>query len=425
MAESAVRGRSPAAASRPVTKGRTGLRIGRIAGVEIRLDWSLIVIFVLITVNLGAGLFPSMHPDWPPALAWATALLAAILFFASVLAHELAHAVVGRRQGVPMDGITLFIFGGLAHMGDEPRVPRAELTMAIAGPLTSLAIGALAIVLGSALVAPGSGDWWRQAGPLPTLLLWLGPINVILGVFNLLPAFPLDGGRVLRAIIWRATGDLEKATRWASGVGRAAAMLLILAGLSMVLGYRIPFLGSGPVQGLWLILVGWFLMAAAVESYRQVVARGMYRGLPAERLMRSAGPAVSPDDTLDAVAERFLGLPGERCLPVTAGGRLAGLLCLSDLAKVPRSRWRSRTAGEVMTPLASLLAAAPSDDAADVLARLAGRDVNQIPIIEHGELRGLVPRAEVIRWLGQAPERALALARGKLSHLSFPASAAE
>jgi Zn-dependent protease/CBS domain-containing protein len=429
MSTSTLEERPPPPQQRAVAEGRTGFLIGRVSGVEIRLDWSLIVVFVLITLNLGAGLFPAQHPDWSPAAAWITGLLAAVLFFASVLAHELAHAVVGRRYGVPIDGITLFIFGGMARMTEEPKTPKAELAMAIVGPITSLVIGVVAILVGSFLVR-GTGAppeaWMRNAGPAATLLLWLGPINVLLGVFNLLPAFPLDGGRVLRAIIWRATGDLHAATRWASGIGRVAAMLLIFAGVLMLFGHRIPYLGSGPVQGLWLILIGWFLMSAAVESYRQTVARGLYRGLPASRLMRSSARPVSENDTAMAVAERFLQDPRERCLPVVnASGHFAGLVCLSDLAKLPRDQWATRTAREVMTPAASVAAAAPGEDAADVLARMAARDVNQVPVLEDGEVRGFVPRGEVIRWLEQGPDRALTINRGKVAYLPVPAKATE
>jgi Zn-dependent protease/uncharacterized membrane protein HdeD (DUF308 family) len=406
MATSTVGGRRHARAPRTAASERTGIHLGRVAGVEIRLDWSLLVIFALISVNLGGGLFPSQHPDWNPALSWTTALLAALLFFASVLAHELGHAVVARRHGVPIEGITLFFFGGVARMGEEPKTPRAELAMAIVGPLISLAIGAVAIALGLAFLkaAPGDTNLLRKAGPLATLLLWLGPINLMLGVFNLVPAFPLDGGRAFRAIVWAATGDLVKATRWASGAGRVAAMLLIFAGVTMIFGHRIPWLGGGSLQGLWLILLGWFLMAAAIEGYRQVVARGTLRGLPAARPVRSASPAISTDDTLEAVATRFLQSPGRRYLPVAAGGRIAGLIGLSDLSTVPRERWSSTTVGTVMTPLASLISV-PSDEALDVLSRLVVEDGNQltpepIPVEITEQLKQEEPSMDMIarRW---------------------------
>src|SRR5215831_6375059 len=255
---------------------RGGLRLGRIAGVEVRLDWSLLIVFWLILVNLGIGLFPARHPDWSSGMTWAVAFVASLLFFVSILAHELSHALVGRANGVPVDGITLFIFGGVARMQREPPSPRAELLMTVVGPLTSLAIGAAALFAGMRLAAPSAFDAadpftaFRHTSPLAAVLLWLGPINVVLGLFNLIPGFPLDGGRVLRALLWAATGDYSRATRWAAGVGQAFGLLLIFAGIGMIFGVSIPLLGSGFVPGLWLAFIGWFLNGAAASSYRQV-----------------------------------------------------------------------------------------------------------------------------------------------------------
>ena len=382
-----------------------GVSLGRIGSVEIRLDWSLIFVFILITVNLGAGLFPLQHPEWSPVLVWAMALIAAMLFFASVLAHELAHALMARRHGLQVDSITLFLLGGMARIRDEPKRPGVEFWVAIVGPITSLVIGAVALLLAiAALGAPFSVEegraWWmRPLAPAATLLLWLGPINILLAVFNLLPAFPLDGGRVLRAILWRTTGDLERATRWASGVGRAVALLLIFAGVLMIFGRTIPLLGGGLVQGLWLILIGWFLNAAAINGYQQVVVRRMFAGLPVARLMRPLSPPVSMNSPIDDVVDRFLQAPAERCLPVVDHGTFEGLVCLSDLTKVPRQQWGSRTVGEIMTPVTALTVATPAEDATHALRKLAVQDVDQLPVVEEGEVRGVVRRADLIRWM--------------------------
>src|SRR5690606_13431688 len=210
-------------------------------------------------VNLGVGLIPAWHPDWGAGLVWSVAVLAAVLFFASIALHELAHALVARRYGIPVRRITLFVFGGMAHMESEPPSPKSELLMAAVGPLVSLLVGVVATALGSVLASDAvsrDGDdpvaLARAIGPAATLLLWLGPINVLLGLFNLVPGFPLDGGRVLRAILWWGTGDLVKATRWASGAGRVVAWTLM--------GFGVLQLFSGLwVQGLWLLLIGWFL----------------------------------------------------------------------------------------------------------------------------------------------------------------------
>src|SRR5689334_420288 len=269
-----------------------GFRVGRIAGVEVRVDWSLLIVFWLIVVNLGGGLFPAHHPDWSPALSWGVAVIAAVAFFLSILAHELSHALVGRANGVPVAGITLFIFGGMAHMRGEPGSPRAELAMTVVGPLTSLIIGGAASWWGAHLAASALIDAtdplraFQDVGPLATVLLWLGPINIMLGLFNLIPAFPLDGGRVLRAALWAGTRDLTKATRWAAGIGQAFGMLLIFAGISMLLGIRVPWLGRGLIPGLWTAFIGWFLYRAAAASYSRVLISDLLDDVPVARLMR-------------------------------------------------------------------------------------------------------------------------------------------
>ena len=255
-------------------------------------------------------MFPTRHPDWSPLLIWGMAGFAAVLFLASILAHELSHALVGRANGVEVVGITLFIFGGMAHMRGEPRSPRAELLMAGVGPLTSLLIGVVATVWGSYLVAPGAIDAaeplraFQGASPFATVLLWLGPINIMLGLFNLIPGFPLDGGRVLRAALWAATRDFTKATRWAAGVGQAVGMLFIVAGVTMMLGAHIPFLGRGLVSGLWIAFIGWFLQSAAATSYSQVMISDV--------LGRRPGVTVDETSARDGRARAVGGAAGRR-----------------------------------------------------------------------------------------------------------------
>jgi len=400
-------GQAPDAPARPAVRRsvqQPGFRLGSIRGIAIRLDWSLVVIFLLIAFNLGAGLLPALHPDWSPLTVWATALAAAVAFFASVLAHELAHALVGRRQGIAVDGITLFVFGGMAHLRGEPGSPRAEFFMTIVGPLTSLALGILCWLAGAALASRGAATpipemLMQRANPLATVLLWLGPVNVFLGVFNLLPGFPLDGGRVLRALLWRITGDLARATRWASNAGRALALGLLFLGTLMLFGGRVPILGGGFVQGMWLVFLGWFLNVAAMRSYEQVIFRELLRGVPVARLMRPDAPRLDANESVDRIADRFLEAPTDRCLPVVEGQDLRGLVCLSDLRKVPRTEWGRRQAAEVMTPMGELAATRPDEDVADALAKLTSQDVDQLPVVEDGQLRGFLRRADVLRWL--------------------------
>jgi len=367
-----------------------GFRLGRVAGVEVTVDWSLAVIFVLVATNLGAGLLPLRHPDWSPVVRWGVAVIAAVLFFGSVLVHELAHAVVARRHGVPVEGITLFVFGGVSRIGVEPPSPTAELLIAGVGPLASLGIGIVATLL---------GGWIARGTPIATLLLWLGPINVLLALFNMLPGFPLDGGRVLRALLWRATGDLQRATRGAAAVGRGIALALVFLGIWMAFGHRVPFLGAGLVSGLWLVFIGWFLHNAAVASQQQVVARQLLRGLPVARLMRPFAPSLSPGLRVSALADLFLDAGDRRCFTVADGDRLVGLVCLADLRKVPRAAWSEHTVAEIMTPAQELASVRPAEEVADALRKLASRDVDQLPVVEDGHLRGILRRADVLRWL--------------------------
>ena len=385
--------------------GPGGLRLGRIAGIEIFADWSVLVIFALISFSLGAGVFPSWHPGWSGALSWATALGAALLFFASLLAHELSHAIVARAGGMRVRRITLFLFGGMAHLESEPRNWRVELAMAAVGPLTSLVLG-VAFLLLAGLAAGGleiDPEDPRAAlaaiSPLATLLFWLGPVNLMLAVFNLVPGFPLDGGRVLRAVLWGATGDLRAATRWASLGGRLFAGLLMATGLLMLFGLVVPVLGGGPVGGLWLMLIGWFLNSAAVTSYRQLILRQTLGQVPVARIMQTRLVRVPPELPVRRLAEEHMMQSGQRVLPVEHDGRFLGLVSLTDLQKSERGAWDRMTAAEIMTPLARLACTGPADDAGEALAQLARRDVNQLPVLDEGRLVGLLRREDVLKWL--------------------------
>src|SRR3989304_6615773 len=234
-----------------------GVRVGRLFGITIRIYWSWILIFTLVTWNLRT-VFAQVHPEWGSGLAWATAFLAAILFFGSVLAHELAHSLVARSQGIPVRSITMFLFGGVSNIQREPSSPWAEFLITIVGPVTSIILGVVFFALsGVGLGARASSvanpfAAIRRLPPVTTLLLWLGPINILLGFFNLIPGFPLDGGRVLRSVLWALTGNLRRATRWTAYFGQLVAWLMIVAGIAMVFGIQVPFFGAGLVNGLWL-----------------------------------------------------------------------------------------------------------------------------------------------------------------------------
>jgi Zn-dependent protease len=392
---------------------RNGFRLGRLAGIAVHVDWSLAIVFWLITSSLALGLLPSWHPDWSALQDWATALAAALLFFASVLAHELSHAVVGRRSGQAVERITLFVFGGIAQMGGEPRNWRAELKMTIVGPATSLLIGivSLALALGMAGSTPRDAEdierWVAQLSPAATLLLWLGQINVILAIFNMVPGFPLDGGRVLRAVLWGVTGNLRQATRWASAGGQLFAWLLIGSGIAMIFGAELPIFGHGTISGLWLAFIGWFLNNAALMSYRQIVLQETLQHVPVGRLMETDVRGVPRDLTVLELVEKHL-LPSAQRAFAVLDGRLIGMVCLRDVQKIPRAEWGRTPVSAIMTPVERLAVTGPRDDAFEALATLGRAGVNQLPVVEDGELRGLLRREDVVKWLALYGEQPIA-----------------
>jgi Zn-dependent protease len=392
----------------------TGVRVGRIAGIHIFVDWSLLIIFFLVTSSLGAGVFPAWHPDWGEGLIWITALAAAILFFVSVLLHELSHALVGRAQGIEIRRITLFVFGGAAHLEREPHTWRAELLMAIVGPITSFVLGLLFIFVGSVSageirIDPSDPLQTLSAlGPLATVLLWLGPINLLLGTFNLVPGFPLDGGRVLRAVLWGLSGDLYRATRWAAGLGQAVAWSLIGGGFAMILGVRVPVFGTGVVGGMWLALIGWFLNNAAIMSYRQLLTHRSLERVPVSQIMLSHFATVAPDMPLSTLIEDYLMRSDQRAFPVVEHGRLVGLVCLEDVRRVDPTKRATLAVRTIMTPAHDLTTVTPEQASTEALQALSRREVNQLPVVKHGVVRGLIRREDILKWLTLHGEQAMA-----------------
>ena len=382
-----------------------GFKLGRIFGIRVEVDWSWFLIFLLVTWNLAAGVFPRLHPDWGAGLNWGMGLIASLLFFASVLAHELAHSLVAVARGLPVRRITLFMFGGVSNIEREPPSPATEFLVTIVGPLTSFVLGVLFSVFGGFLASQFTVDLnnpeatLARLSPLATIFLWLGPINILLAVFNLIPGFPLDGGRILRSILWSITDNLRQATRWASWVGQAIAWLFIIGGVAMVFGFTLPFFGTGLVGGLWLIFIGWFLNNAAVQSYQQIVVQDMLEGVPVARLMRSDTPTVAPSLRLSRLVDEFMRADDERALGVVEGDRLVGLVTLEDVRKVPREDWETTAVSHVMTPLNELSAVTPREDATTAFDKLARQEVRQMPVVQDGHLVGMLRQRDILRWL--------------------------
>ena len=384
---------------------RSGFKVGTLFGISIHVDWSWILIFLLVTWNLAGSVFPSLHPDWPVTTNIALGIVAALLFFLSILLHELAHSLVAKARGLPVRRITLFFFGGVSNIEREPPSPATEFLMAIVGPLTSLLLGFGFIWLGrqnipamdTALTSPT--QLLRNLDPLSTMLLWLGPINILLGLFNLIPGFPLDGGRVLRSILWAITKNFRQATRWATAIGQGVGWLMILAGVAMIFGATVPVLGTGTINGMWLAFIGWFLIQAASQSYQQFIVEDMLEGVPITRLMREPAPAVPPDMPISALVYDHIMQGDERAFPVVEDDRLLGVVYIENLRSIERSAWDTTLVRAVMVPQNELATVTPREDAMDAFQKLTQREMRQIPVVQNGKLIGMLRRRDILRWL--------------------------
>lgn len=382
---------------------RNGLRIGRIFGIDLTVDLSWVFIFTLVTWNLTA-VFSHWHRSWGPAMSIGMAVVASLAFFASVVVHELAHSLVAKAHGIRVRNITLFMFGGVSTFEREPASPRVEFLSAIVGPLTSLILGVSFILIAG--VAAGeilrtsrsASEALSRLGPITTLLVWLGPVNILLGLFNLIPGFPLDGGRVLRAILWAITRDLLRATLWASRVGQAIAWAFIVTGVAMAFGLRVPFFGTGLIGGLWLAFIGWFLNGASVQSYRQTVLRSMLQGVPIAQLMRTDLPWVSPATSVTRFVHDWMVKSDERSFPVLDGGDFVGMVTVDNVRQVPRRDWDMVPVSSIMTPADRIPTLSPHDNAADVLDKLV-ESSNELPVMDQGRLVGVLYRHDLARWL--------------------------
>ncbi len=360
------------------------LRLGRLFGIPLELSYTWFFVFAMVTLSLAMYYFPTHYPLWSPATYWLVGLATSVLFFASVVAHELAHSLVARASGIPVRSITLFIFGGVASIAREARKPADELVMALVGPLMSVALAALFGAL-----------WLLTRGisqPLAALARYLGWINLSLALFNLIPGFPLDGGRVLRSIVWGLTGNLRWATRLASLVGQGVAALFIIVGLGMSVAGRWA-------DGLWLIFIGWFLENAAVRSYRQLVLRQALRGVTVAEVMSRDCIAVPGDMPLTRLVYDYLLGTGRRCFFVTEEGKLRGLLTVHNVKGIPQPRWDEVTVAQAMTPYNALKKVSPQDEALAVLERMDEEDVNQMPVVEEGRLVGLIGRDRLLHFV--------------------------
>ncbi len=385
----------------------SGFRLGKFFGVNVDIDWSWLLIFALVSWSLVAT-FSQMHPEWTFPTQLGLALIAALLFFLSVLLHELAHSLVANARKHPVRNITLFLFGGVSNIQKEPTTPWNEFIITIVGPLTSFILGGIFIMLGAGgaflsgidnLSAANPLEMLARLGPLSTIFVWLGSINILLGIFNLIPGFPLDGGRVLRSILWGITNNLLKATRWSSWVGQFVAWVLILSGISMIFGTRIPLLGAGVFNGMWIIFMGWFLQNAAAQSYRRVLVQDVLEDVPVKRMMLTDVPTVPANITAENLVNEHIVGSDNRDFLVSDGGQAVGLVTIDDIRKLSAEARHTTLLREIMTPSKKLGVVAPEEDVSKAFDRLQNQGIHELLVMHGSDIVGLLRQKDIVRWL--------------------------
>jgi Zn-dependent protease len=363
-----------------------GFSIGRWFGFPIRIDYSWFLIAALVVWTFSVHEFPRQLPGYAESLYFAMGISAAVLFFLSVLLHELAHSLVARARGIAVEGITLFIFGGIAQAREEAKRPKDEFLLTIAGPLCSLALAAG--FYGLNRLADGAG--WPA--PIEAVVGFLALLNFVLAVFNMIPGFPLDGGRIFRSIVWAVTGDLERATRWATLGGRAFGYLLILFGLvQLAFGFVLA--------GLWSAFIGWFLSNAASSSYRQFSVRQMLSRIPVSRVMATEPAVIPPDLTVKRLIDDYLARRPEPAFPVVLDGSVLGIVGVRDATAVPVEEREITRVDQVMRPTYELHIARRDQPLDEVVSGLDPGDEPSILVLENGHLVGLLNLGDLGQWV--------------------------
>jgi Zn-dependent protease/CBS domain-containing protein len=368
-------------------------RLFRLLGIPVSVDVSWLLILVLLTLSFAEGFPAILHEYFPgdtrplaPAESWLMGLVTALAFFTCIVLHEFGHALVARSRGMPISGITLFLFGGVSELGDEPRSAGTEFLMAVAGPLVS---AVLAVLFWGVAVVGYQGGWPH---PVVIVLGYLASINAVVLVFNMVPAFPLDGGRVLRSILWGATGSVRRATRWASYAGQAFAWVLITWGV-------LQFFSHNWVSGMWSALIGIFLNGAARSGYQQVLIRQALQGEPVRRFMNTNPIVVPPSLDLLHWVDDYVYRYHHRAFPVASDGQLEGVVTTQALGQIPRGEWAAHTVGEVMAHDLQAVTIAADADALEALSKMQRSGVSRLLVTEGGRLTGIVSLRDLLRFL--------------------------
>src|SRR5437667_9234116 len=364
------------------------IKLFRIFGIQIGLHYSWLLIAVLVVLSL-AGQFAATNPQWGPIVIWGLAILTALLFFAAIVVHELSHATIAKLRGLPVKSITLFALGGVAQIEREASDAKTEFWMGIVGPITSAIIGAVCLAGAFAFGWDPSG---RHQSPAASMLGWLGVINIALAVFNMIPGFPLDGGRVLRAVVWWITGSASRATRVATTIGQLIAFAFIIIGL-----FRF-FNGAG-FAGLWLTFIGWFLLDAARSTYAQFETIERLRGVRVRDIMAGDWPVIDAKTNLETFVDDNLLKSAKRCFVVEKEGHVVGIVTPHEVKDVEREKWSQLTVAEVMLTLEKLHAVKPATSLTEALEIMGREDINQLPVMSNGHLEGIISRSHILRLL--------------------------
>jgi len=361
----------------------SSFRLMQIKGIPVEINISWLLIFFLFSITLAQGYFPGIVEGLSSQVYWAAGIITTLIVFVSVLIHEFGHSLVAIKEGIPIKKITLFIFGGVAQMEAEPTSPSTEFKITAAGPLTSLLI---------ALVTGGLYYLFLPRGQIISeSIFFVARLNLIMAVFNLIPAFPLDGGRLFRSIVWYFGKNMLKATRVAVSLGS------ILSFIAMGLGFMMIFF-QGDLWGLWLIFIGWMIYQAGQSSYSQLVFKETFAGMKVSSLMSTNLQTISPDATLDELAEYFLHYK-YGAFPVVYGSTTHGLVSLQNMKEIPRENWAETRVARILTPLKETLVLGPDTDAAEVMMKMASQNTGRALIMKNGDLVGLLSRTDMMRFM--------------------------
>ncbi len=363
------------------------IELFRLFGFAIRLDLSWFVVVALVSWSLAASVFPPLYPDLAPATYWLMGVAGALGLFASVVLHELAHALVARRYNLTIRGITLFIFGGVAEMDSEPPSAEAEFVVAVAGPLASILVGGAC--LGVSVLSPVMG--WPA--PLTGVLFHLAWLNFLLVGFNMIPAFPLDGGRVLRSALWHWKSDLRWATRITTSIGSGFGLALIFFGVWRVIA------GGDFVGGLWMLLIGLFLRNAAQIAYRQLMLRRTLEGEPVRRFMHTDPVVVPRALPVSQLVESYVYRYHHKLFPVVDDGRLVGCVTTRRVRELPREEWDRQSVNAILEPCSPDNTVAPDTDAMEALARMSRSGASRLMVVEDGRLAGILTLKDMLKFL--------------------------